>query len=44
MKKYNEVIEKLEGIITNSLDVNKDYELVEEINNLIEKIENGYFE
>lgn len=44
MTKHNEVIEKLEGIITNDLDVKKDYDLVEGINTLIEKIEHGYFE
>lgn len=43
-KEYQEVMEKLEGIIANDLDNNKDYELVEEINSLIVKIENGHFD
>lgn len=38
--KYQEIIEKLENIKANDLDVNKDYEAVEGINELISKLEN----
>lgn len=40
---YQEIIGKLEAIKTNDLNTQTDYELIEEINSLIEKIENGYF-
>lgn len=44
MEKYEEIISKLEVMIANDLDNKQDSGLIKEINSLVEKTENGYFD